>query len=485
LYCADPGSADSDETDNEGVTSSGIEIVGQSGDHPPPAKKFKNGKGKAVVQSTSELVEVTSLEHEHERGRPGPGHRSSTGPVFSVRKREKHVPVGASFKNVRGAVEHQPEGSLQQVKVERSAPIGWQRHHQDIAEVSPGIVRGSEDPTQRPSAYISPTSQGPQTVTSASKYYGHTPSSAASQHIPPKMQPQLHVDTAGLRQVSGSVAPSPVAHYLPHSGITAPSASAETWSYHPSQFGLPTPQQYETPNHYETPAAVQTFNPSYVQHPGPGMQSQQPSPDNYPPPPESQMHPHQHTPDHHPVTHPVTFEDPQYTASAAHATPAVYQAGQASTGVSPQPAMVYQYPPRPVNGSSMPPQAHHVHAQGSVPRGTGYGLGLSGYPTQPQLQSDVQSIPHQVQTYTPTAQGNWDQPGQEHLAAYSTGFVQSMSTPMQMPAHSGFDQDLQPQQAVDIPFAIPSQPWNPATSDITAPTPYPTAPNAYTNAHSY
>jgi len=275
-----------------------------------------------------------------------------------------------------------------------------------------------------------------------------------------------------------------VTYHIPYSGVSAPSASAEPWTYHPSQIGLPTPQQaqqYETPSHYGTPAAVQTFN-SYVQHPG--MQSQQPSPDNYPPPPESQTHPHQHTPDH-----PVAFEDPQYAASVAsvaHATPAaVYPGGQASTGVSPQPAIVYQYPPQPVNGPSIPPQAHHAHAQGSASRVTGYPLGMTGYPTQPQPQSDVQSIPPQMQAYTPTAQGPWDQSGQERLAAYSTGFAQSISTPNPMPAHSGFDQDLQPRQAMDIPFTIPPQPWNPATSDITPSTPYSTAPNAYTNTHSY
>jgi len=456
-----------------------MEIVGQGGDHPPPAKKFKKGNGKAIVPGTSEPVEVTTPEHERERGRPGPGHRSSTGAVFTVRKREVHVAGEASFKNQRGVVGHQTEGSLQQAKVERTAPIRWHHHHQDIAEVPPDIIP-TEDPTQRPTAYVLPIPQGSQTtVTQASKYYGHTPSSAASQHVPPKVQPQLRVDTAGLRRASGPVAPSPATHFIPHSGISAPSASAETWSYHPSQFGLPTPQQYETPSHYETPAAIQTFNPSFVQHPS--MQSQQPSSDNYPPPPESQMHPHQHSPDH-----PVAFEDPQYAASVAHATPAGYHAGQASTGVSPQPAVVYQYPPQSVNDPSMPPHAHHAHAQGSASIGTGYGLGMSGYPTQPQLQSDVQSIPPHVQAYTPTAQGTWDQSGQDHLVAYSTGFVQSMSTPMPMPAHSGFDhQDLQSQQVVDIPFSIPSQPWNPATSDITESTPYPTAPDAYTNAHSY
>ena len=457
-----------------------MEIAGQGGDHPSPVKKFKKAKGKAVVHGGSELVEVTTLEHEQERGRPDPVHRSSMGSVFAIRKREKHSET--SFKNGRGVVGHHGESSLQSFKVERSAPIGWQRHHQEFADATPEIVRASEGPPQRPTVYVPPT---PQTaVTPGSKYYSHTPSSASSQPGPQKLQPQLRVDTAGLRQVSGAVAPSPVTHHIPHSGISTPSASAETWSYHPSQFGLPTPQQaqqYETPSHYGTPAAVQTFN-SYVQHPG--MQSQQPSPDNYPPLPESQMHPSQHTPDH-----PVAFEDPQYAASVTHATPAVsvYPGGQASTGVSPQPAMVYQYPPQSANCPSMPPQAHHAHAQGSASRGTGYGLGMTGYPTQPQLQSDVQSIPPQVQAYTPTAQaqGTWDQSGQEHLAAYSTGFVQTMSTPMPMPAHSGFDQDLQPQQAMDIPFTIPSQPWNPATSDITASTPYSAASNAYTNTHSY
>lgn len=480
----DRASSDSDETENEGVVSSGVEIVGQGDDHPPPTKKFKKAKAKAVVQGGSELVEVTTLEHEQERGRPDPMHRSSMGSVFTVRKREKQVAGEASYKNVRDVVGHQAEGSLQQVKVERSAPIGWQQHHQEIADVPHEVVRTSEGLTQRPTTYAPPTPQGPQTtVPPGSKYYGHTPSSTSSQHVPPKPQPQLRVDTAGLRQVNGSVAPSPVAHHIPHSGISAASASApaEPWSYHPSQFGLPTPQQtqqYDTPSHFGTPAAVQTFNPSYIQHPG--MQSQQPSPDNYPPPPESQMHPHQHTPDH-----PVTFEDPQYAASVAHATPSVYPGGQASTTVSPQPAIVYQYPPQPVNGPSMPPQVHHAHSQGSASRGTGYGLGMTGYPTQPQLQSDVQSIPTQVQTYTPTAQGTWDQPGQEHLAAYSTGFVQTMSAPMPMPAHSGFDQDLHAQQAVDIPFTIPSQPWHPATSDIPVSTSYSTVPSAYTNAHSY
>jgi len=479
---ADPASSDSDETENEGVASSGVETVGQGGDHPPPAKKFKKVKIKAVVHGGSEPVEVTTLEHEQERGRPDPMHRSSGGSVFTVRKREKYVAAEASFKNVRGGVGHQAEGSVQQGKVGRSAPVGWQRHHQEIADVPPEIVSASEGPAQQPTTYVPPTPQGPQTTAGpGTNYYGHTPSSAPSQHFPPKPQPPLRVDTAGLRQVDGSVAPSPATHHIPHSGISAPSASAETWSYHPSQFGLPTPQQaqqYETSSHYGTPSTVQTFNPSYIQHPG--MQSQQSSPDNYPPPPESQMHPHQHTPDH-----PVTFEDPQYTASVAHAAPAVYQGGQASTGVSPQPAMVYQYPTQPGNGASMPQQAHHVHSQGSAPRGTGYGLGMTGYPTQPQLQSDVQSIPTQVQSYTPTAQGTWDQSGQEHLGAYSTGFVQSMSTPIPVPGHSSFDQDLQPQQAADMPFTIPSQPWNPAPSDITASTPYSNASNAYPNAHSY
>lgn len=422
-------------------------------------------------------MEVTTLEHEQERGRPDHVHRSSMGSVFTVRKREKHGET--NLRNGRGVMGSQGEGSSHPVKVERSAPIGWQRHQQAFADAPPEPVRASETPTQRPTTYVPPTPQGPQaTVAPGNKYYGHTPSSASSQHDPPKLQPQLRVDTAGLRQVSSSIVPSPVTYHIPHSGTSAPSALAEPWTYHPSQFGLPTPQQtqqYETPTHYGTPAAVQTFN-SYVQHSG--MQSQQPSPDNYPPPPESLMH--QHTPDHS-----VAFEDPQYAASVAHATPAVYPGGQASTGVSPQPAMVYQYPPQPANGPSIPPQTHHAHAQGSASRGTGYRVGMTGYPTQPQLQSDVQSIPPQMQAYTPTSQGPWDQPGQEHLAAYSTGFVQSMSTPHSMPAHSGFEQDLQPQQTLDLPFTIPPQPWNPATSDITPSTPYSTVPNAYINTHSY
>lgn len=475
--------SDSDETESDATASAGLEIVGQNAHHPPPAKKFKKGENRASVHSTSELVEVTTPEQERERGKHGPGHRPSAGSVFTVRKRDKHVAGEASGTSISGVARHQAEEPLLQVKVEGVAPIGWQQHHQEIAEVPPNIIRASEDPVQNPTVYAPPTPQGAQTVAPASKYYCHTsaPASTPPQPVPPKIQPQLRVDTASLRPANTSIAPSPATHYIPHTGISAPSASAETWSY---QYGLPTPQQaqqYSTPSHYETPAAVQAFNPSYVQHPG--MQSQQHSPDDYPPVPlESKMHPHHHTPDH-----PVAFEDPQYAASATHATPAplqmqasVYQAGQPSTGVSPQPAMVYQYTPRGVNGTSMTPHAHH--AQGSTPRGTGYGLGMSGYPTQPQLQSEVQPIPPQVQTYTPTAQGTWDRSGQDHLAAYSSGFVQSMNTPMPMSAHSG---DLQAQRPMDLPFTISSQSWDPTTSDINASTSYPPAPNAYTNTQSY
>jgi len=463
-----------------------MEALGQGADHPPPPKKFKKGKNKTGVHGASEPVEVTTPENEHERGRPGPGHRASVGSVFTVRNRdkEKHVTGEASFNNGCGVRGHQAEGSSRQVKVEGNAPIGWQRHHQELAEVPSDIVRAPEDPTQTPTPYVSPTPQGTQTLTSTSKYYGHGASSATpQQHVPPKMHPQLRVDTASVRTVSNSVAPSPATHYIPHSGISAPSASVDTWTYHTAQYSLPTPQQapqYSTPGHYSTPVAVQSFaNPSYVQHPG--MQSQQHSPDNYPPPPETQMHPHHHTPDH-----PVAFDDAQYAAPVARATPAVYQAGQSSTGVSPQPAIVYQYPPQPIHGTSMPQQAHHTHAQqGSAPRGIGYGMGIPGYPTQPQLQSDVQSMPPQVQSYTPTTQGTWDQSGQDHLAAYPSGFVQPMSAPVPMSAHPGFDQDLGAQRAMEISFTIPPQPWDPATSDINTSAPYAPGPNAYTNAHSY
>ena len=502
LFCsslgpADPGLSDSDETESEAVAS--IEIVGQGVDHLPPAKKFKKSQNKVLSHSTSEPIEVTDPElQERERARPNLGHHRASGcSVFTVRrKRDKHVAGEASLRKWCDGAGHQTEGSLPQVKVEGTAPIGWQRHHQDIAELPPDIIRAPEDPVQNASAsarananataYVSPTSQGPQTtVTPATKYYGHAPSAAAAaaaatpqQHVPPKIQPQLRVDTTGVQPGSASVAHSPAAHYIPHSGISAPSASAsvsaETWSYHTSQsqYGLPTPQQQT--QQYPTPGAVQAFNSSYH------------TPDGYPPPPESQMHPHHRTPEH-----PVAFEDPQY----AHATPAplqmqaqsVYQAGQSSTGVSPQPAIVYQYPPQPVNGSSMPPHAHHAHPGGSAPRGTGYGLAMSGYPTQPQHQPDVQSVAPRVQTYTPTAQGTWDQSGQDHLAAaypsgqnhlaaaYPSGLVQ----PIPMSAHSGFDQDLQPQQQpMEMPYTMPAQPpWDPTTS-----TP---APNAYASAHSY
>lgn len=465
-----------------------METVGQTADHPPPPKRFKKGDSRASIHGTSELVEVTTLEHERERGKHGPGHRPLAGAVYTVRKRDKHVAGEASGNSMSGVMRHQAEEPLPQVKVEGAPPIGWQQHHEEIAEVPSDIIRVPDDPAQNPTTYVPPTPQGTQTVAPASKYYCHTsaPASATPQHGPPKMQPQLRVDTAGPRPVNAPIAPSPATHYIPRSGISAPSASADTWAYHTPQYGLPTPQQaqqYSTPSHYATPTTAQAFNSSYVQHPG--MQSQHHSPDNYPPvPSESQVHPHHQTPDG-----PVAFEDPQYAASIAHATPAplqmqasVYQAGQTSTGVSPQPAMVYQYTPHPVNGTSMTPQAHLVHAQGSAPRGTGYGPGPSGYPTQPQLHSDVQPIQPQVQTYTPTAQGTWDQSGQDHLAAYSSGFV---NTPLPMPTHSGFDQDLQAQQPMEMPFTIPSQSWDHTTSDINASTPYPPAPNAYTNTRSY
>jgi hypothetical protein len=227
---------------------------------------------------------------------------------------------------------------------------------------------------------------------------------------------------------------------------------------------------------------AQSFNTPYVQHPG--MQSQQHSPDNYPPPqppPESQSqrHPHHHTPEHA-----VAYEDPQYAAAVRIQAP-VYQPGQPSIGVSPPPGMVYQqYPPRPVQT----PHAHahaHAHAQASAPGGTGYGLGMSGYPGQPQGPPDVQSIPPQVQTFTPTAQGAWDQSGQNHhLVSYSSGFAHPMT------AHSGYGQDLQaPQQPMEVSFSMPSQhsQWDPTNvdMDLNPSSSYPPASNAYPNSHAY
>jgi hypothetical protein len=223
-----------------------MDIVGQStSDHPPPVKKLKKSKGKAVVHGTAEPVEVTALEQEreHERGKPGPRSRPSVGSVFSIRNRDRHVASEASPSDV-SVVECQAEDSLQQIKVEGAPPIGWTRHHQEIAEVPPGIIRAPapalDDSTQHPEAvYIPPAPQGAPT----SRYYGYPPAAATpQQHAPPpKMQPRLRVDTAGILPANASVAPSPAGHYVPHSGISAPSAppSAETWSYHAPQYGLP------------------------------------------------------------------------------------------------------------------------------------------------------------------------------------------------------------------------------------------------------